>query len=89
MFYITQCTSFSGYTGNCDTSLFQIEDLNWGNVSGTVVDGVESVASMQCSDDTPCQNVTITSIDIQQENGTVVDGYYCHGVGNHTGFDCD
>ncbi|KAG6815495.1 hypothetical protein H0H87_001273, partial [Tephrocybe sp. NHM501043] len=27
---ITQCTSFSGATGQCDTSLFQISDVTWG-----------------------------------------------------------
>ncbi|GLB42980.1 putative glycosyl hydrolase 28 family protein [Lyophyllum shimeji] len=59
--HITQCTSFSGATGGCDTSLFQISDITWGPMTGNVATG--TLASMRCSGSAPCPNITFVDFD--------------------------
>lgn len=85
---ISQCTSYSGYTGNCDTSLFLIEDVVWKNMTGTAVDGVTDAADLQCSGAAPCQNITIEGISVVQANGSAVTDYECTNVESQVGFTC-
>ena len=44
-FSISQCTTFSGAAGACNTSLFEIEDLTFENVAGTI--GTNPIASLR------------------------------------------
>jgi galacturan 1,4-alpha-galacturonidase len=82
---ITQCTSFQGSTGGCDTSLFQLSDITWANMTGTI-DGT-TLASLQCSGDAPCPG-----IDIELEE-VVVNGtqrvFKCSNVVDPIGFTCN
>ena len=46
-FTISQCTTFSGASGNCTNSKFQIRDLVFTDISGTT--DSSDVASFQCT----------------------------------------
>ncbi|KAH8810842.1 glycoside hydrolase family 28 protein [Xylogone sp. PMI_703] len=89
VFYITQCTTFSGVAGDCNTSLFNIRDVKFANITGDV--GTSYIASMQCSAASPC-----TGIDIEDINLTNValvppgpaDKFQCKNVENTIGFSC-
>ena len=74
---ITQCTSFSGATGGCDTSLFQISDIAWLNISGT--QNTDVLASLQCSGAAPCTSVTQTaSMDYDRHHAITFPIKLCH-----------
>ncbi|KAI0030388.1 polygalacturonase [Vararia minispora EC-137] len=57
---ITQCTTFSGTAGDCNSSLFQLSDVAWINMTGTVNTG--NLAVLQCSGAAPCQGITISDV---------------------------
>ncbi|CAI6336906.1 unnamed protein product [Periconia digitata] len=86
--YIMQCTSYNGVSGGCDTSLFHIDNMNWGNASGTIRQ--VNVASLQCSGARPCTDVRIFGNEglRVKENGTVPGGYLCDNVVEPRGFNC-
>ena len=85
-FTISQCTTFSGVAGNCNSSLFEIEDVTFETAIGTVLS--DPIASLQCSADAPCSNITIQGIDLKLVNGTEASGYNCNSVVNPMGFNC-
>ncbi|KAL0948166.1 hypothetical protein HGRIS_010778 [Hohenbuehelia grisea] len=58
---ITQCTSFSGATGGCDTSLFQISDVTWGPMVGNVKSN--TLAQLQCSAAAPCPGIEFVGFE--------------------------
>ena len=58
---ITQCTSYNGQTGDCDTSTFQISNVTWANITGTVSNDV--LANLQCSAAAPCTDIVIEGVD--------------------------
>jgi len=81
---ITQCTSFSGATGGCDTSLFQISNITWANMTGTT--SGTTVADLQCSGAVPCPGIEIDLAGVQVNGST---GHYkCSNVINPIGFTC-
>lgn len=82
---ITQCNSYIGAVGGCDTSQFQIEDLTWGDVTGSIRSS--DVANLQCSGDTPCAGVNISNVDVTF-NGAPATGYLCSNVSSPIGFTC-
>ncbi|KAL9060142.1 MAG: hypothetical protein Q9162_000756 [Coniocarpon cinnabarinum] len=63
---ITQCTSFEGDSAGCDTSLFEIRDVKFTDVRGTV-DPADNgvVAKMDCSGASNCTNIAIERIDLK------------------------
>ncbi|KZT30285.1 glycoside hydrolase family 28 protein [Neolentinus lepideus HHB14362 ss-1] len=66
---ITQCTSYVGATGGCDTSKFQISNITWGPGVGNTVTGY--LAELQCSAAAPCQNITLVDgLNSVETNGT-------------------
>ncbi|KDR72034.1 hypothetical protein GALMADRAFT_229220 [Galerina marginata CBS 339.88] len=81
---ITQCTSFSGATGGCDTSLFQLSDITWGPVHGTL--NASALASLQCSAAVPCPGVQFVGFDQVKTTGT--GSISCHNVKSPVGFKC-
>ncbi|PYH93851.1 galacturan 1,4-alpha-galacturonidase B [Aspergillus ellipticus CBS 707.79] len=86
-FTITQCTTFSGVSGNCTNSLFQIRDLAFTDVSGTTESA--DVASFQCSAVAPCENITISGVSLWLVgNSTYASEYLCGNVENTRGFNC-
>ena len=58
---ITQCTSFEGRTGDCDTSTFQLSNITWSNITGTVANNL--LASLQCSGVAPCEDIVVEGVD--------------------------
>ncbi|KAJ4490685.1 polygalacturonase [Lentinula aciculospora] len=59
---ITQCTSFEGATGDCDTSLFQLSNITWGpGIVGTIQ--TDTLAAMQCSGDAPCAGISLVGFN--------------------------
>lgn len=59
-FAISQCTTFSGTAGNCSSSLFQLEDMLFQQVTGTAK--ANPIASLQCSANAPCTNIGIENV---------------------------
>ena len=89
VFDITQCTSFSGSTGNCNTSNLAISDLNFRNISSTVVAGVIRLGTFDCSGAAPCHNIATSDINVKTVgNGGEVQGYSCTAVEGTLGFSC-
>ncbi|OOF91849.1 glycoside hydrolase family 28 protein [Aspergillus carbonarius ITEM 5010] len=86
-FTISQCTTFSGASGNCTNSKFQIRDLAFTGISGTSESA--DVASFQCSAIAPCENITIEKVDLRITGNTTYAGeYLCGNVEGTVGFNC-
>ncbi|GIZ41997.1 hypothetical protein CKM354_000527800 [Cercospora kikuchii] len=88
IFAITQCTSYNGASGNCETSPFNIRDLTLKNWSGTTTSDV--IGEMQCSAAAPCTGFTIEGMEgiIDTVNNTLPSQYLCDSVIDPTGFEC-
>jgi galacturan 1,4-alpha-galacturonidase len=85
--WITQCTSYNGVKGGCDTSTFKISDMRWGDTKGTT-SGI-NVASLQCSGAVNCTDINIFNNDLMvKKNGTKTTGYLCSHVVGLQGFNC-
>ena len=82
---ITQCTSYSGATGECDTSMFQISDVVWGPIRGTLV--TDSVAAFQCSEAAPCPGIALVGVDVATPNSSA-QSVVCSNVVDPVGFEC-
>jgi hypothetical protein len=88
VFHITQCISFSGATGDCDTSTFHISDLYWGDMTGTTRS--ELVADLQCSGAAPCEQVEISNVKLRHSYADrPVERYRCRNVVDTIGFECN
>ncbi|KAJ5540427.1 hypothetical protein N7494_005503 [Penicillium frequentans] len=85
-FAISQCTTFSGASGNCTSSKFQLLDIVLKDIAGTSSSG--EVASLQCSAVELCENITIAGVDLRFSNGTQIDDYLCGNVDGTFGFNC-
>ncbi|CZR68070.1 related to exopolygalacturonase [Phialocephala subalpina] len=83
---ITQCISFSSASGNCNTSLFKISDITLSNLTGTTK--TDPIASFQCSAAAPCENITLTDINLTLNNGTTAYGWNCDNLEGSIGFNC-
>jgi len=64
---ITQCNSYIGATGECDTSTFQLSNISWVNMTGTV--STDVLAALQCSGAAPCTGIVIEGVDGVRTNG--------------------
>nr|GAT49491.1 pectin lyase-like protein [Mycena chlorophos] len=82
---ITQCTTFSGAVGECDTSTLQISNITWSGLYGTMVGTV--IADLSCSGAAPCENLAILESNITSETGEP-GTYSCHAVNSTKGFFC-
>ena len=88
VFQITQCISFSGHTGDCDTSKFQVSDLHYSNLTGTVRTDV--VADFRCSAAAPCENITLSNLNLtKRASGKPPELYRCRNVKSPQGFECN
>ncbi|KAF8318157.1 glycoside hydrolase family 28 protein [Clavulina sp. PMI_390] len=90
--YVTQCTSFSGATGGCDTSTLQISNVQWVNMTGTVTSS-SYVAKIQCSALVPCTGLEISGMNLTYANASTSTSpgptlYSCSNVENPIGFTC-
>ncbi|QRV84001.1 polygalacturonase [Ceratobasidium sp. AG-Ba] len=65
---VTQCTSFSGITGGCDASTFKTSDVTWGPMTGNIT--YNTLARLQCSAASLCENVRFDRMDSVKVNGT-------------------
>ncbi|KAJ7255370.1 polygalacturonase [Mycena rebaudengoi] len=83
---ITQCTSFSGATGQCDTSTLQISNITWSGLTGSLVGS--GIASLKCSGAAPCQDLQISDSTFALGNNATVGTYSCHAVASTEGFTC-
>ncbi|KAK0435475.1 pectin lyase fold/virulence factor [Desarmillaria tabescens] len=82
--YITQCTSYIGATGGCDTSLFQISDITWESSVGNVAS--EYLAELQCSGAAPCTGIRFGEFDDIATSGSRT--ISCSNVLDPVGFNC-
>jgi galacturan 1,4-alpha-galacturonidase len=86
-FAISQCTTFSGASGNCSSSEFQIYDVSFRSIYGTTT--TEDVASFQCSGVKPCYNISITNEHlVLSSNDSMADAFLCSNVIQEEGFNC-
>ncbi|KAJ5741008.1 pectin lyase-like protein [Penicillium malachiteum] len=86
-FSISQCTTFSGASGNCTSSKFQIRDVTFKDIKRT--SSTEEVASFQCSAVKPCENISVEGVDlIYSGNNTLANEYLCGNVDGIHGFEC-
>ncbi|KAJ7878513.1 glycoside hydrolase family 28 protein [Mycena olivaceomarginata] len=83
---ITQCTSFSGAVGQCDTSTMQISNITWSGLQGSLL--TSTVASLQCSGAAPCQDLRILDTNVTFTTNTTVGKFSCHAVASTEGFTC-
>ncbi|KZV96901.1 glycoside hydrolase family 28 protein [Exidia glandulosa HHB12029] len=87
VFAISQCTTFSGAAGDCNSSHFQLSDLHFTNVRGTV--STPNVALLQCSAAAPCSDIEIEDVSVVNwANGTAAAGFLCSSVKSPVGFEC-
>ncbi|KAL3419434.1 exo-rhamnogalacturonase b [Phlyctema vagabunda] len=85
-FAISQCTTFSGVAGDCNTSLFHISDVVVEHIVGTV--SANPIASLQCSAASNCTDITIRDVGLALANGTAASGYNCNNAVDIHGFAC-
>lgn len=84
---ITQCTSYNGVPGGCDTSRFKISDLHWGNARGTLRG--DRVATLDCSGEAPCEGIELFDNDLTVAgDGQAAKVYLCDNVDGEIGFEC-
>ncbi|KAJ6572100.1 pectin lyase-like protein [Mycena capillaripes] len=83
---ITQCTSFSGAVGQCDTSTLQISNITWSGLVGSITGS--SLASLKCSAAAPCENLQIINSNFTLGTNATVGTYSCHAVASEEGFTC-
>ncbi|CAE6538634.1 unnamed protein product [Rhizoctonia solani] len=82
---ITQCTSFQGATGGCDTSTLQISNITWGPMTGTT--SYDVLASLQCSEAAVCKGLRFDNMSGIKGNSTSLK-VNCSNVENPVGFNC-
>ena len=83
--YITQCTSYIGETGGCDTSTFQISDVTWENIRGT--ENTDVLALLQCSSAASCPGIRMIGFEGVVTNGTKRE-VKCSNVIDPVGLQC-
>lgn len=84
---ISQCTTFSGASGNCTSSKFELENITYANLTGSTT--TNTVASLQCSGVEPCHDITITGMDLTINSTTTeAASYLCGNVEDPHGWNC-
>ncbi|KAB8296270.1 hypothetical protein EYC80_009044 [Monilinia laxa] len=88
IFAITQCTSYNGASGGCDTSLFNIRNFTFASWTGTATSDV--IAELQCSGAAPCTGAVIKDMGglLDTVNNTRPAQYLCDSVVSPMGFNC-
>lgn len=87
---INQCYS-NVAQANCSTSTFEIGDVTYRDITGTVAGSTTRVAEFQCSrsqagcDDLVFENVQFTNTESRE----TADGVKCSNVNDPEGFECD
>ncbi|KAH7334787.1 glycoside hydrolase family 28 protein, partial [Rhizoctonia solani] len=82
---VTQCTSFQGATGGCDTSTLQISNITWGPMTGTT--NYDVLAQLQCSAAAVCKGLRFETMSGIKGNSTSLK-INCSNVENSIGFNC-
>ncbi|KAI1266484.1 polygalacturonase [Xylariaceae sp. FL1019] len=85
---IGQCTTFSGTTGDCDSSLFHIEEVDFLNFTGTTASSY--IAKMQCSSAAGgCTGLKFEGMDLKNiSTGATVTSFSCKNVLDSVGTTC-
>ena len=87
---VSQCTSYNGDEGSCDTSLFNVRNVTLSDLKGTTGPiGNGTVSAMQCSGASPCPNITLEDISLAlSDSGDASTQYLCDNVVEQQGFSC-
>ncbi|RCI16242.1 hypothetical protein L249_1905 [Ophiocordyceps polyrhachis-furcata BCC 54312] len=90
-FFTWQCENYSGFAGrDCNSSTVKIRDLHFRNVSGTVVDAVTDVGSLQCSAAAGgCHDVSADAVSVTTLGGKQLSSWHCENVHGNVGFTCN
>lgn len=85
---ISQCTRFKGAPGegNCTNSEFHVRDISVQGLTGTTLSS--NIASLQCSAVEPCDEISLTDVDLKFENGTAATSYLCGNTIDPKEFEC-
>lgn len=77
---ISQCTTYSGAAGDCDSSEFQIRDVTVRGLSGSI--GSSEAANIQCAAASGgCGPIELDDLDVAGD-------FICSNVDDAIGFDC-
>ncbi|KAL5443526.1 hypothetical protein PMIN06_008689 [Paraphaeosphaeria minitans] len=77
--------SIGQYSGHFET----IESLRGIEIDGMVGSSKSNrIASLQCSAEKPCTDITLQNIDLELSNGTAADNYLCGNVVDAKGWAC-
>ncbi|PHH80216.1 hypothetical protein CDD80_2417 [Ophiocordyceps camponoti-rufipedis] len=89
-FFAWQCENYSGHAGeDCNSSTVKIRNMHFGDVQGTVVNGVSDVGSLQCSAAAGgCEGISAGDFNVRTEDGRRLLSWHCENVRNPTGFTC-
>jgi len=83
----TQCTSYNGQSGGCDTSLFNIHNVTARNWTGTSTSN--NAAVLQCSAAAPCFDISMQHVKLSVVNSdTLQHDYLCNNTVATRGFNC-
>ncbi|EKG15865.1 Glycoside hydrolase family 28 [Macrophomina phaseolina MS6] len=87
-FYITQCTTFSGTTGDCESSLFKISDIVLRSWTGDT--SRSYLAYMDCSEASGgCEDITMSDVEFTKTGSDdAVTAIRCSDVSSTHGFSC-
>lgn len=85
---ISQCTTFSGTTGDCNSSKFQLKNIRINEITGSSASSL--IANLQCSEDSGgCIDIEIDNVNlIDVDSGDALTRYKCSNVVDPVGFDC-
>jgi len=83
---ITQCTTFSGAVGQCDTSTLQISNITWSGLEGSIAG--TGIAILKCSGAAACEELRIVDNDFTLSSNNSVGTFSCHAVASTEGFSC-
>jgi hypothetical protein len=82
---LSQCVYSANSNKGCNTSKLQVEDVKWQDIRGTSRFNI--AASMYCSDERPCPNITFENVNITSVNASLGLPYYGTDI-QHEIFQC-
>ncbi|PFH54988.1 hypothetical protein XA68_11184 [Ophiocordyceps unilateralis] len=90
-FFSWQCENYSGHAGeDCNSSLVKIRNMHFRDVSGTVVDAVTDIGSLQCSSAAGgCNDISADHVSAKTLGGRELTSWHCENVHGNVGFACN
>jgi galacturan 1,4-alpha-galacturonidase len=86
---INQCYTLNGASGNCSTSSFDIGNVAYQDIGGSI--STSSIAKFQCSrSQNGCEGISFDNVELTDLNtGERASGISCSNIISPKGFTCD